>query len=726
MAVDSTNPLSLEPLNLFDTTNGITGQVNTPISPSFLIKTNCKESSELEEVTNIAAVGMGYCTGDITVGTSNTEQPVYPFPRLYHRAKAAERAFREAELDQAKIDNWFDHTILPGAVVHGNVSSPDVRRNCVWTVRGTEEQRNQFAHEADMGVDDAEPGEDAVDIFEALFPYFEKHWTLWAANPRVLKNIERLLSILAENALDGSNPDGVKLDMVDPILLFAPASRTQNVKHWDFYPDDPARYPKPDYFDEFRDDDVVAWLQVASSSPYPRIKPYTAHQENFQVTNEMFRHTEAFKNDDLDQAMAEGRVFIVDFKETYELNLRPPATESDGGRIYTPIAMFAVPKAGGPLKTIAIQSTQHTPQTAMERMQWKLFNKQDPERPLSDILTPASDYWSWQMVKTLFLGIYCGSGVVDHLSTHVFLGAIPVAFYRNIPSQHPLAALLEPHLMSLVANNHIGIFWEVDNNINDAESYDNPEHGLLTGLANKITGWSGKTFLDATVEYAGKYHFVEHSSPLDRKKDQKFSAIEDFPWHDDEGLFPIIERWVSGYLRLYYRYDDDVRMDQELQAFIYEITNEAQVNGFPDTINTIDGLVDMVTRLIYWMTNNHAFEGIISAVPIAPVGYWSDRVPRNDETKTEADWFNILPPINVGMATFCASRIFVDLPYDWHRSLGKYPKGQFMHDRRVYRHLERFQTEMFELDESIKQKNTSRRWAYNAKRPSTMTCSPWN
>ncbi len=724
MSIVNDEYLSLEALGISERAKTQFADSNPPFTPPYLIYTNCKDTAEVKHVGNIVAVGKGYCDGQASIGTSYTQLPAYPFPKLYHRSDDLEKSLRNQELEKAKIDNWFEDSVMPGAVVHANVSSPDVRQNSIWTLRGTPAQRENFAHENDLGVDDAHPAEDAIDFFEALFPYFEKNWPIWAANPRALSNISRLLSLLVENALDGSNPDQVKLGLVDHILILVPATRTNCVDHWDFYPDIGNKYPKQPFDEEFRDDDVIAWLQVAAGSPYSRLKPYIKHQDNFQVTNEHFRQTDDFKDDDLDQAMAEGRVFVVDFKEFHPANTKPPANDSDGGRLFTPIAMFAVPKTGGPLKTIAIQSTQHTPQSTQERLLWKYLNIQDANKPLSDILTPGSDYWSWQMTKNLFMSMYAICNVVDHLSTHFFLGSIPISFYRNIPKQHPLTALLETHFMSLVTNNHLGVFWEVGTA--NAESYGRTDHGLLSGMANKMTGWTGETFIEETVRLAGTYHFVEGSTPLDRSKDTQFSAIEDFPLHDDEGIYPVIEKWVRNYINLYYRNDSDVQKDHELQAFCHEVVNNSKVNGFPESLSTVEELIEMLTRLIFWMTNNHALEATLSAQKFAPVGYWSDRVPRNDETKLELDWFNILPPINVGMAVFCASRIFVDLPREWHRSLGKYPKGQFMHDQRVYKHLDTFQQELVALDDHIKDKNQSRRWAYNLKRPSTMTVSPWN
>lgn len=714
--------LSLEALDLTDKAQNSFADSNPPIKPPFHVYTNCRETSEVLN-PQVASVGRGYCDGQASIGTSWTQLPAYPFPKLFHRSTELEQSLRNEELEQAKVDNWYESSLIENAVVHANVRSPDVRKNSLWTLRGTPEQRERFAQENDLGVDDAHPAEDAIDFFEALFPYFEKNWHVWATNPRALSNISRLLSILVENALDGSNPDQVKLDLIDHILVLVPATRTLVADHWDFYPEIGNKYPKQPFDAEFRDDDIIAWLQVAAGSPYSRLKPYTEHQDNFRVTNEHFQKTEDFKDDDLDQAMAEGRVFIVDFKEFHPANTKPPSTESDGARFFAAIAMFAIPKGGGPLKTIAIQSTQHTPLGTQERMLWKYLNIQDESKPLSDIITPGDDYWSWQMAKTLFLGMYAICNVVDHLSTHMYLGPIPVSFYRTIPSQHPLTALLEPHMMSLVTNNHLGVFWEVGS---DPGEYGRTDHGLLSGLANKLSGWTGETFMEETIRLAGTYDFFEKSTPFDRSTDTAFAAIEDFPLHDDDELFPVIEKWVRNYLALYYRNDNDVQQDHELQTFCSEVVNEARVSGFPETLNSFEELVKTVTHLIYWMTANHALEAVLSCQKLAPMGYWSDRVPRNDETKTELDWFNILPPINIGMAVFCSSRIFVDLPREWHRSLGKYPKGQFMHDQRVYRHLDTFQSELIAVDDKIQARNQQRRWAYNLKRPSTMTCSPWN
>ncbi len=654
------------------------------------------------------------------------EQSVLPFPRLYHRASTQQQQLRDQELAQAREENWYNYALIPGAVVHGNRGCSQVNANSTWQLRGTEEQRAQFSREDQFGNDDRDPGEYGIDIYEPMFYYFDRNWHLWVSNTRVHNNIQRLLAILTENLTDGDGPEYFRLNALDLILTHAPATKATDLDMLDFYPPSlPERYPKQPFDADFRDDDVLAWVQLAHGSPFPRIQPYTQHQANFKVTNEMFRRTEAFRYDDLDQAMAQGRVFIVDFKDLHEFNIRPAPTDtSDGARFFAAIAMFAVPIGGGPLKTIAIQSTQHTPQTEAERAAWKETNEQDAERPLSDILTPTDDYWSWQMAKTLFMSMYGMSNVVDHLSMHVYVAPIAISFYRNISKQHPLRALLEPHLMSLIANNHAGIFW--DSGTQDEHTYGRTDQGLLTGMMGKVSGWTGKTFLDATVKRAGQYHFVADSTAVDRSRPNAFSAIEDFPMHDDDTLLPLLRRWVSNYLGEYYRSDEDVRLDQELQYFCNETVHEGRVNGFPQALTDFDQLVDMASRIIYWMTANHALEATLGCNKLAPLSYFSDWVPRNDEVKTEQDWYNINPPINVALAVFCGSRFFVDLPHEWYRSLGRFPDGHFMHDQRIYRHLENFQADLLAEDNKIQEKNLRRRWGYTMQRPGTLTCSPWN
>ncbi len=60
-----------------------------------------------------------------------------PVASLPQNCSAEVLAERNSELAQAQIDNYYDDTVLPGAIVHGNMYSEDVIGNVNWNLRGT-------------------------------------------------------------------------------------------------------------------------------------------------------------------------------------------------------------------------------------------------------------------------------------------------------------------------------------------------------------------------------------------------------------------------------------------------------------------------------------------------------------------------------------------------------------------------------------------------------------
>ncbi|NRA62662.1 MAG: lipoxygenase, partial [Psychrobium sp.] len=662
----------------------------------------------------------------IGLGAISCLAPKFQKPSLPQYASSTLLAARQSELNTAQQANNFDYGKLDGGVVHDNMKSKDVRNNTNWMIKGTEEERRLYAHEDDFGVDDTDPGDDGIDIFEAVPEYALKNWSRFLFNLNFIANLVEGFNIIYKNLTD-NDPDQFKLEIIDPILTIFPVVKATGIEQLNFFPDNETRYPKPDYADDFRNDDVMGWLQVATISPvHKHFTPYTEHLDNFPVTNQMFRGVDGFSDDDLNTAMAEKRVFIANYKDFHQETVATLPTEAFGARLHAAIALFAIAKGGSTLKIIAIQPTQTPPKSESDWWFWQNLGWGGHEQnPLSKILTPADDYWSWQMAKNTLTTMQSMSAVVDHLSTHVYLGPIPVAFYRNIPKVHPLYPLLETHFMSLVSNNFIGIFSEVGIPTNG--EFGNPKNGLLTGAIERLSGFSSTTFLNSTLRRAGEYHFVRDSTPVDRSPDDNLAAIGDYPQHDDNRILPIIRTWVSDYLSLYYSDDTDVVNDNELQSFLYQTSIDGQVNGFPASASTMDQLVDTITRIIYWMSANHALDRFPSFLKLGSLGYYNSKVPAPGEgRKSQQDWFNCCPPLNAGMGLFVFSRIFVDLPRDWHRSLGKYPQGQFMQDQRIYQHLTKFQTSIKQLDADIRVTNSNRTWSCELRMPSTITVSPWN
>ncbi|MEI8609882.1 lipoxygenase family protein [Enterovibrio sp. Hal110] len=674
--------------------------------------------------------------GGPPLGLGGVENEVAPYPYVslpqYDNATLDDR---QQALVQAKLDNVFDYAKLRGAVVHGNIRCDDVQNAKDWRYRGgLEEQEYNF------NVNDADADFVGVRLFEGTIAYLGKNFVAIVLSQNIAQKFLDLLAVVYSSVAD-NNFERISIEIIDPILLTFPNRKCNSVEELDFYPDfcpsHPEydarikQWPKAPYDNDFRSDDLVGWLMTAAPTPvFNYLKPFTEHMKNFPMTNDKFKRVPGFEADDLDQAMAEGRLFILDFKDFQEETVAARNWDNFGARLHAGIALFALPTNSNTLKTVAIQPTQHPIGNSFwDGIGWTLaniFGYGGNNQPPSKIVTPADNYWAWQMAKNAITTMTSMAAVVDHLSTHVYLGPIPVAYFRNIPNQHPLRALLDTHLMALVTNNHTGIFEVGAPLVGPDIVYNNPYNGLLTGAIQRLSGFSSVTFVNATVRRKDQYHFFEQSTPFDRMNDPSFAQIGDYPQHDDNRLMPIIKEWVDGYLRLYYHSDQDVTNDTELQAFLYETTHDGRVRGFPDEARSIEELVDIVSRIVYWMSVNHGFTSLASFMKLGALGFYRDHPIEPTHPYSERDWLNVCPPMNVGAGLFFFSRIFTDLPEDWHRSLGKYPKGQFKHDPNVYPLLDVFQSQLQSLDNEIRDKNADRRWAYDLRMPSTITVSPWN
>lgn len=672
--------------------------------------------------------------GGPPLGLGGVEFEVAPYPYVsLPQYDASTLHERQQALINAKVENFFEYAKLPGAVVHGNVMCDDVQNAENWRYRGgLEEQEYNF------GVNDAAADFEGVRLFEGTIAYLGKHFAAIVLTPDIAQRFISLLSVIYSSVFD-NNLGRFTVEIMDPILVTFPHRKCNSIEELDFYPhfcpSHPEyekrikQWPKAPYDNDFRSDDLIGWLMTAAPTPvFNYLQPFTEHISKFPITNDKFIRVPGFESDNLDQAMAEGRLFVLDFKEFHQETVAARNWDNYGARLHAGIALFAIPTNSNTLKTVAIQPTQHHIGSSFwDGIGWTLaniFGYGSNRQPPSKIITPADDYWAWQMAKNTITTMTSMAAVIDHLSTHVYLGPIPIAFFRNIPNQHPLRPLLDTHLMALVTNNHTGIFEEVG--IGNPEVYGNPYNGLLTGAIQKLSGFSSQTFLNATVRRKNHYSFFEQGTPFDRMNDPNFAQLDEYPQHDDDEMMPIIREWVDGYLRLYYHSDQDVVNDTELQAFLYETTHDGKVRGFPDSAHSIDRLVDIVSSIIYWMSVNHGFTSLASFMKLGALGFYRDHPIEPNHRYSERDWLNVCPPMNVGAGLFFFSRIFTDLPEDWHRSLGKYPKGQFKHDPNVYPLLDAFQSQLKSLDDDLRDKNANRRWSYDLRMPSTITVSPWN
>jgi arachidonate 15-lipoxygenase len=175
----------------------------------------------------------------------------------------------------------------------------------------------------------------------------------------------------------------------------------------------------PEVADRYLSDASFANAFVAGANPL-LLKRMDHSLPNFPIRQQHLQNVAACRDDDLVTAMAEQRVYYVDFKILG--GLRPGKHYQQPKYVYQPLCAFVVPREGGLMQPFAIQLGQ--------------------ESESREIYTPV-DGWSWQIAKSMVMVAYSNHHeAVSHLAeTHLLLEPIVVSTYRQLSHRHPLYAL---------------------------------------------------------------------------------------------------------------------------------------------------------------------------------------------------------------------------------------------------------------------------------------------
>ena len=407
-------------------------------------------------------------------------------------------------------------------------------------------------------------------------------------------------------------------------------------------------------------------------------------QSDFPLTNDRFCSVKGFEGDSLDSAIAEGRVFKVDYKELAQL--RPGNHPRAVKKVYAPKVMLAIPRGSKDLAVVAIQSGQN------------------PD--VYPIFTPDKS-WSWLACK-LITKVADGNyhEALTHLGlTHLLIDPINVATHRQLPELHPINRLLIPHFEGTIPINALAV-------------------KKLLPLGGAV-----EQQLSATIDSAyetlrvvrRKYHFLDNSLPrtIARRGVSANGALKNYPYRDDGMLvWNSIADWAKDYVSIYYRNDSDVTDDSELQAWGIECYENGKVEGFGDE-GKISGkamLVEILTMIIFTSSAQHAAvnfpqtdAALASAQPLA--GY-------ADAPKTlnlsEQDFLAFLPPIDRAIKQVHTLSL---LGAVYYTTLGGYHLGTFQ-DLNVVAKLLEFRAKLLLVEGRIIKRNLSRRVPYKHLLPS--------
>ncbi|XP_078679810.1 allene oxide synthase-lipoxygenase protein-like isoform X2 [Branchiostoma floridae x Branchiostoma belcheri] len=298
----------------------------------------------------------------------------------------------------------------------------------------------------------------------------------------------------------------------------------------------------------------------------------------------------------LRQAVVAGNVYLADYAIldgviANNVNNVPYFTTS-------PLALFYVNSAGDFLP-IAIQ----------------LYQAPGPENP---IWTPSDSESDWLLAKIFLRN---ADALVQQLQghilkTHLVLEPFAVAAYRNLPACHPVHKLLIPHLRTTAAFNTIL-----------------RERIIAEGSPlDKCSSLAGRSRLQMMAKAFKTFHLQSLNLPANLAEQGTDDAMK-LPgyYYRDDGLklWRATEKYVTDMLALYYRDDEAVREDEEVQLWICDSHDngfnwEDNIDrGVPRMLTSLGDLCELVTIIIFTATTQRAAHAngqrdVYSFIPNAP------------------------------------------------------------------------------------------------------------
>ncbi len=459
-----------------------------------------------------------------------------------------------------------------------------------------------------------------------------------------------------------------------------------------------------------QEDRVFASQRVAGANPLV-IERLPALIEKFPVTNVQYQSVMG-SSDSLQKALEEKRLYITDYKVLKDIN--PGKIEIEKGRkvqkyIYQPIALFAVESGDCPnrrLVPVAIQC----------------YQEPSPDNPIfiaPSLNTSSSERWAWQMAK-LIVQIADGNyhEFISHLGgTHLRMEPIAIATYRKLPLEHPVGALLRPHLEGTLFIN------------------DSAVKGLVNvgGTVDNVAAGTLESSLLLSIKGAKEYPFPFNESFLpmtlkSRGVDEPH-FLPDYPYRDDALLiWDAIHDWVSSYLKLFYEDDSAVQNNPEIQDWIKDLTDPkgGQMTGIGEITNddsipqirTLAYLIEAVTLIIFTGSASHAAvnfpqSSFITYMPNMPLAGYRE-APKTSIQINEADYFALLPSLSQAETQMNMTYLLGSIYYT---QLGNYGDSYFA-DSRVVKLLQEFQEKLCTIELKINARNEVRSTHYNVLLPS--------
>lgn len=298
----------------------------------------------------------------------------------------------------------------------------------------------------------------------------------------------------------------------------------------------------------------------------------------------------------VEEAIRSNRLFILDYYDAYmpyveRINQLPTS------KTYATRSLFFLADTGT-LKPVAIE-------LCLPRTSVNLGSK--------EVHTP--DYndedggWLWQLAKAHVRANDSGyHQLVSHwLRTHAVVEPFIISTHRHLSKLHPLHKLLIPHFRNTMEINR------------------SARQSLITagGIIEQCFT-SGKYSMEISAKAYMGWRFNEQGLPADLLKrgmavrdptDEVNGVklvIEDYPYAvDGLEIWAALKSWVSDYTSLYYKDDQSVESDREVQAWWKEIVevghgDKKHEEGGWYKMKSVEDVKEGITTLIWIASAHHA------------------------------------------------------------------------------------------------------------------------
>ncbi|KAL2096944.1 hypothetical protein ACEWY4_006151 [Coilia grayii] len=424
--------------------------------------------------------------------------------------------------------------------------------------------------------------------------------------------------------------------------------------------------------EQWAEDEFFGYQLLNGINPM-MIKLCSTLPENFPVTEDMVKGL--LGDSTLEQEMQKGNIFLCDYK----------ILEGLVGNVVNNKQQYL---------TAPLCLLYSNPEGKMLPLAIQLGQKPGADNP---IFLPTDTKNDWLLAKIYVRGAEFSVHEVDFhlLRTHLLCEVYTVATLRHLPSPHPLFKLLYPHTrytlqISIMARN------------------------LLISEIGAVTLYSGIGG-ESLPELLSRATASLTYSALCLPENISERGLENVPnyYYRDDGinLWNIINKYVGGVLQYYYKSDEDVQKDTELQRWIMEIFKHGfllnKSTGIPESFQTVVDLVKFVTMVIFTASAQHAavnngqfdFGAWMPNYPNA----LGKPPPKEKGQTTEATILQTLPDKSTTANSIASVKLLSTQSTDF-RALGDFPDELF--DEKVpCNAIKEFQEDLKALGATIEQRN---------------------